>query len=82
VTREDAKQSLPQIVQLFFPALLAMGGSYLAVRERITAVEVRIEERTQDLRRELAETKQMHQRDVDGLRHQDEVLAGQVARRR
>ena len=62
-------------IQLLLPAILAIVGSYVAVTSRLSAVEVRIEERTTALRQQIATLERRHDREVEVLQRADEVSA-------
>lgn len=73
--QEASGSQIKWIVQLLLPAILATVGSYVAVTSRLSAVEVRIEERTAALRQQIATLERRHDREVEVLQRADEVSA-------
>ena len=73
---QDSYSPIRWIIQLLLPAILATFGSYVAVTSRLSALEVRMEERTASLRLEIDLLRRTHQQDVQRLEHADEKRDG------
>ena len=69
-----------ELLKLILTAALAALGAFVAVERRITAVEIKIEERTQMLRERIQLIETRHDRDTQKAQAADERIESMIVR--